>query len=59
MGQLLVRNIDDDLIRRLKERAAAHGRSIVAEHRLILKQALERRELCRPRGAMAPPDRRP
>ena len=40
MGQLLVRNIDDDLIRRLKERAAAHGRSAEAEHRIILEQAL-------------------
>ena len=40
MGQLLVRNVDDDLIRRLKERAAAHGRSAEAEHRLILEQAL-------------------
>jgi plasmid stability protein len=40
MGQLLVRNVDDDLIRRLKERAAAHGRSAEAEHRAILEQAL-------------------
>ena len=40
MGQLLVRNIDDDLIRRLKERATAHGRSAEAEHRVILERAL-------------------
>jgi plasmid stability protein len=40
MGQLLVRNVDDDLIRRLKERAAAHGRSAEAEHRIILEKAL-------------------
>jgi antitoxin FitA len=40
MGQLLVRNVNDDLIRRLKERAAAHGRSAEAEHRFILEQAL-------------------
>jgi plasmid stability protein len=40
MGQLLVRNVDDHLIHRLKERAAAHGRSAEAEHRLILEQAL-------------------
>jgi plasmid stability protein len=40
MGQLLVRNVDDDLVRRLKERAAAHGRSAEAEHRIILEQAL-------------------
>jgi antitoxin FitA len=40
MGQLLVRNVDDDLIRRLKERAATHGRSAEAEHRIILERAL-------------------
>jgi plasmid stability protein len=40
MGQLLVRNVDDDLIRRLKERAAAHGCSAEAEHRAILARAL-------------------
>ncbi len=40
MGQLTVRKIDDDLIRRLKMRAAEHGRSAEAEHREILKQAL-------------------
>jgi plasmid stability protein len=40
MGQLLLRNIDDDLIKRLKERAAAHGRSAEAEHRAILERAL-------------------
>ena len=46
MGQLLVRNVDEDLIRRLKERAAAHGRSAEAEHRIILQEAL-----CAGRGA--------
>jgi plasmid stability protein len=40
MGQLLVRNLDDDLIRRLKEQATAHGRSAEAEHRMILECAL-------------------
>ena len=39
-GNLHVRNIDDDLIRRLKVRAARHGRSAEAEHREILRQAL-------------------
>ena len=37
---LRVRNLDDDLIRRLKRRAALHGRSMEAEHREILRQAL-------------------
>ena len=40
MGQLTVRKVDDEIIRRLKIRAAKHGRSAEAEHREILKQAL-------------------
>jgi plasmid stability protein len=40
MGQLTVRKLDDEIIRRLKIRAAEHGRSAEAEHREILKQAL-------------------
>jgi antitoxin FitA len=39
-GNLLVRNLDDDLIARLKRRAARHGRSTEAEPREILRQAL-------------------
>ena len=39
-GNLSVRNLDDELITRLKRRAARHGRSAEAEHREILKQAL-------------------
>jgi antitoxin FitA len=39
-GNLHVRNLDDDLIARLKRRAARHGRSAEAEHREILRQAL-------------------
>jgi len=37
---LQVRNLDDDLIQRLRRRAARHGRSVEAEHREILRQAL-------------------
>lgn len=37
---LHVRNLDDDLVARLKRRAARHGRSAEAEHREILRQAL-------------------
>jgi plasmid stability protein len=40
MAQLIVRNIDDELVARLKVRAAEHGRSAEAEHREILRQAL-------------------
>jgi plasmid stability protein len=39
-GTLCVRNLDDELIARLKRRAARHGRSTEAEHRKILRQAL-------------------
>ena len=39
-GSLHVRNLDDQLINRLKQRAARHGRSTEAEHREILRQAL-------------------
>jgi plasmid stability protein len=40
MAQLIVRELDAELVRALKERAARHGRSAEAEHRLILAQAL-------------------
>ena len=39
-GNLHVRNLDDELIARLKRRAARQGRSTEAEHREILRQAL-------------------
>jgi plasmid stability protein len=41
MAQLLVRNVDEETVARLKARAAAHGRSIEAEHREILRAALD------------------
>ena len=40
MGRLMIRNVDDDLIRWLKERAAVSGRSTEAEQRAILERAL-------------------
>ena len=42
MADLLVRGVDEDLVRALKERAGAHGRSAEAEHRAILAAALSR-----------------
>ncbi|WP_037491284.1 MULTISPECIES: FitA-like ribbon-helix-helix domain-containing protein [Sphingomonadales] len=39
-GALQVRNLDDDIIQRLRRRAARHGRSVEAEHREILRQVL-------------------
>ena len=40
MGTLTVRNLDEDVVRRLRMRAAEHGRSAEAEHRHILRAAL-------------------
>ena len=40
MAQLTVRKVDDQIVRALKERAAANGRSAEAEHREILRAAL-------------------
>lgn len=42
MADLLVRGIDEALVRALKERAGIHGRSAEAEHREILAAALQR-----------------
>lgn len=42
MANLIVRNLDDDIVRALKERAARHNRSAEAEHRAILEQVLAR-----------------
>ncbi|HSR93727.1 MAG TPA: hypothetical protein VLK56_02585 [Solirubrobacterales bacterium] len=40
MAQLLVRDIESDVVRELKIRAARHGRSAEEEHREILRGAL-------------------
>lgn len=40
MAQLLVRDIESDVVRELKIRAAQHGRSAEEEHRQILREAL-------------------
>lgn len=39
---LVVRNVDEEIVKSLKERAARNGRSAEAEHREILKAALLR-----------------
>lgn len=41
MAQLMVRNLPDDLVRALKQRAARRNRSAEQEHREILKAALQ------------------
>jgi plasmid stability protein len=40
MPQLLVRNLEEALVRKLKKRAAARGVSAEEEHRNILRDAL-------------------
>jgi antitoxin FitA len=40
MGNLTVRNVDDDIVKALKVRAGVLGISAEAEHRRILKAAL-------------------
>lgn len=40
MASLIVRDVDESLVRALKTRAAANGRSAEAEHREILARAL-------------------
>lgn len=40
MAQLLVRNLDDTLVQRLKIRAAHHHRSAEAGHHEMLREAL-------------------
>ena len=40
MAQLIVRNLDEEIVTRLRQRAAKHRRSTEAEHREILRDAL-------------------
>jgi plasmid stability protein len=39
-NQLIVRNLEEEVVRELKLRAGRHGRSAEAEHREILREAL-------------------
>ncbi len=40
MAQLIVRNLDAEIVRRLKQLATSNGRSAEAEHRNILRRTL-------------------
>ena len=53
MATLTVRNLDDDIARALRIRAAEHGRSAEAEHREILRSALSDAARSSPRAAAA------
>ena len=39
MAQLTVRNISEELVQALEQKAAANGRSAEAEHRALLREA--------------------
>jgi plasmid stability protein len=43
VAQLIVRNIDKEIVDLLRAQAARHGRSSEAEHREILREALQKR----------------
>jgi plasmid stability protein len=40
MSQLIVRNVEEAIVRALRRRAVRHGRSAEAEHREILRAVL-------------------
>lgn len=42
MSSLIVHHVDEAVVRALRERAAQHGRSVEAEHRILLAEALLR-----------------
>ena len=48
MPQLIVRQIEERVVKKLKERAGQHGVSMEEEHRRILRQALLGRPAKRP-----------
>jgi plasmid stability protein len=48
MTQLIVRNLEEEVVRELKLRAARHGRSAEAEHREILREVLLPMKVKRP-----------
>jgi plasmid stability protein len=50
MAQLVVRNLEEDVKARLRQRAAAHGCSLEAEVRAILREAVLRPP--RPEGGL-------
>lgn len=53
MATLMVRNLDDEIARALRVRAAQRGRSAEAEHREILRAAFAPQDTPSPRAAAA------
>lgn len=58
MPQLIVRNLEEVVVRRLKKRAGEHGVSMEEEHRRILREALapKRKEISFKEFLMSMPD---
>jgi plasmid stability protein len=52
MAQLIVRDIENEVVDALKERAGRHGRSAEAEHREILRETLLRRSVEDPKEVL-------
>lgn len=52
MASITIRNLDDDLKRRLRIRAAEHGRSMEEEARDILRDVLEKALSPRPKTGL-------
>jgi plasmid stability protein len=52
MAAITIRNLDDDLKRRLRIRAAEHGRSMEEEARDILREGLWRPTTSRPKSGL-------
>ena len=52
MGQVLVRDLDPEVVARLKARAEQHGRSLQMELKALLEQAASR-DLAEARGLAA------
>ncbi len=52
MAQLLVRKLDDRLVKRLKRRAAEHGVSMEEELRRLLREVLEPAKRTKPKMSL-------
>jgi len=52
MAQLIVRKLEDKVVRRLKERAAKYGVSVEEEHRRILREILEPKKRPKPKMSL-------
>jgi len=50
MAQLVVRNLDENVKRRLKQRAAKNGRSLEGEVREILSLSVKKEPAAKPKG---------